>query len=85
MQFKIVAQEIYEQAYEKEWSLFRSHSAQLDVLFPPELELAIKPFPPQQGNYAVVASDIFVDYITTIYYHWKSQYVLIPKVWLIIH
>ena len=80
MQFKIVAQEIYEQAYEKEWRLFRSHSAQLDVLFPPELELALKPFPPQQGNYAVVASDIFVDYITTIYYHWKSQYVLIPKV-----
>lgn len=69
MWFKIVAQEVYEQSYEKEWSLFRSHSIQPDVLFPPELELAIKPFPPQQSNYAMVASDIFVDYITTIYYH----------------
>lgn len=69
MWFKIVAQEVYEQSYEKEWRLFTSHSIQLDVLFPPELELAIKPFPPQQGNYAVVASDIFVDYITTIHYH----------------
>lgn len=42
------------------------------VLFPQELELAIKPVSPQ-------ASDIFSDCITHISYHWKNQCVVIPR------
>lgn len=77
-QSESMAQGTHEQDLRGRGEVFGQHSIPLDILFPPELELTAKPLPPQQGGYAAVASDVFADFITSIYHHWKSWCVIIP-------